>query len=537
MAFRDHRRAIQALIDDPENESKASEVLRLAKAEPTIANAARSALRPAPRLLELDLAAEGYERNNLKMPERPKLVEVPDTLDELLTLVQSAADQFVQVRAIGDGWGFSNTGFTKGFMLPMASKLREVLPLQRGVLRQGVDRDSLLFFEGGASIEDLNQHLFPRSRALLNQPGFEKLTFTGTMSSGGHGSGSWLGPLSSQVRALRLVTLDRTNRVTQLQVEPQDGISDRSKFTAANPKVELLQDDRMFHACTVAMGCLGIVSGAIIETRPGYNVLENRSLTTWDELKPRLPQLIADQGPGTRLHSIEVWVNPYRCDGEIRCVLGEREETDDPPRNERSDAIAHGTPEFVLHATSWFLRNFPSTVPAMMNAALGLTTSSDVVMHAPEGLNFGATNSAPVLATSCGVPTASITTVVDDLLQFFQQRRASDHAYISSPIGLRFVKAADAHMSPSFGRDTCMIEVPTLEGTPKARETLNAYLDFLFTKHQGRPHWGQVNDTPGDRLASLYPNLDAFLESYRVLNPKGFFDNAFTEQMGLRMRA
>jgi hypothetical protein len=42
---------------------------------------------------------------------------------------------------------------------------------------------------------------------------------------------------------------------------------------------------------------------------------------------------------------------------------------------------------------------------------------------------------------------------------------------------------------------------------------------------------------PGSRLVSLYPELDAFLEAYHVLNPLGLFDNAFTEQMGFRMHA
>jgi L-gulono-1,4-lactone dehydrogenase len=103
-------------------------------------------------------------------------------------------------------------------------------------------------------------------------------------------------------------------------------------------------------------------------------------------------------------------------------------------------------------------------------------------------------------------------------------------------MGLRFVSRAAAHMSPAYGRDTCMIEIPTLEGTPHARATLRAYHDHIFERCGGRPHWGQVNDMPPERLEQLYPALPAFLESYRVLNPKGFFDNAFTEQLGLRQR-
>jgi hypothetical protein len=178
----------------------------------------------------------------------------------------------------------------------------------------------------------------------------------------------------------------------------------------------------------------------------------------------------------------------------------------------------------------------PKTVPVLVDIAMSATQSHDVVLPAPKGLNFGAPNSAPVTAGSCGVPSRDIGELAALLIEFFQQRAEHKSAYITSPLGLRFVKAARAHLSPAFERDTCMIEVPTLLGTPHARETLNAYHDFLFEQCAGRPHWGQVNDMPAARLAALYPNLDAFLESYRVLNPIGMFDNAFTEQMRFRQR-
>lgn len=49
--------------------------------------------------------------------------------------------------------------------------------------------------------------------------------------------------------------------------------------------------------------------------------------------------------------------------------------------------------------------------------------------------------------------------------------------------------------------------------------------------------------SPGGGLRCRTGALRAFsarqvslVESYRVLNPNGFFDNAFTEQLGFRMR-
>ena len=247
-------------------------------------------------------------------------------------MLQRAADAWLQAKAIGDGYGFANTGETLGHLVPMVDKLGRILRIDRSVLKGSVDADHLCQFEGGATLATITSHLWQRGKAVFNQPGYENLTFVGTMSSGGHGSGSWCGPLSEHVRAMHIVSVDADRRVVEFQIEPSDGISDPAKFAARYPGIELVQDDRMFHACAVSMGCFGVIYSAIIEVRDAYNIRETRRRFRFSEVKPRLPELVADQGPGKRLHSIEVWINPYRVDGDVWCVLGERSETHDPPR-------------------------------------------------------------------------------------------------------------------------------------------------------------------------------------------------------------
>ncbi|HKO51169.1 MAG TPA: D-arabinono-1,4-lactone oxidase [Polyangiaceae bacterium] len=530
----DHDRAIAELAADPADPEKAQKVFDLARDEPLAAEQARARVAPTPLLIPLDIERLPFHRHNLSMPQTPKVIADPLDLPALVATVQRAADAWLQIKAIGDGYGFANTGETRGYLLPMVDRLNRVLELDSSVFKDSVDVAHLCRFEAGATIQTINDYLWPRGKALLNQPGYERLTFVGTMSSGGHGSGAWCGPLSEHVRALHIVTVDANRRVVEFQIEPSDGISDPAKFSAKNPGVELVQDDTMFHACAVAMGCLGVIYSVTIQVRDAYNVRETRRKFRFSELKPRLPELIADQGPGKRLHSIEVWINPYQVQGDVFCVLGERSETQDPPRGERALVVEYGGPEFLYRLLSWWMAHEPSAVPTLVDVAMTATQASNVVLPAPKGLNFGAPNLAPVTACSCAVPSDGIGELADDLIAFFQQRAKSENSYITSPLGLRFVKAASAHLSPAFERDTCMIEVPTLLGTPKARETLNAYHDFLFEKYNGRPHWGQVNDMPKERLKALYPKLSAFLESFRVLNPGGLFDNAFTEQMGFR---
>lgn len=534
MSITEQQIAIQELVERPEDIARARRVFELARQDPPAAERARELRAPAPKALPLELATRPFQRNNLRMPQQPKQIVAPRDLAGLLEAMQRAADAWLPMKAIGDGYGFANTGETRGALFPMVEGLDRMLSVERDVLHNPAEADKLCKFQGGATIETITGHLWQRGLAVLNQPGYEKLTYVGTMSSGGHGSGTWCGPLSDHVRALHIVSVDGRGKVIQFQVEPAAGLSDRWKFEQRHPEVELVQDDRMFDACTVGMGCLGVIYSATIEVRDKYNIHETRRKLRWTEVAARLPELLRDQGPGKRLHSIEVWINPYRVAGDVWCILGERRETLEPARGQRALVIEYGGPEFLYRLIAWWAAHHPRAVPALVDAAMTATQDGDVVLPAVEGLNFGAPNSAPVTAASCGVPSADIGPLVTDLLAFFQRRADAARAYVTSPLGLRFVKAARAHLSPAFGRDTCMIEVPTLLGTPHARETLEAYHEFLFEKCGGRPHWGQVNDMPAARLQTLYPNLDAFLESFRVLNPKGYFDNAFTEQMAFR---
>jgi hypothetical protein len=529
-----HDQAIQQLIANPADSATAHRLLQLAREDPAGAQAAHGRVEPPPPAIPLDVQQLPFKRHNLMMPFSPKQIAMPRTLEELVAIVQAAAVAWEPIKSIGDGYGFANTGFTKGCLIPTVDGLNRILTVDREVLKAGVDADHLCKFESGATVELIGAHLWGLGKAVLNQPGYEKLTYVGTMSSGGHGSGTWCGPLSEHARALHLVTLDENGKAVQFQVELSNGISDPAKFAEKHPTLELIQNDEMFRACTVAMGCLGIIYSATIEVRDAYNINENRTKFPWAAVKARLPQLLADQGPGKRLHSIEVWLNPYPVDGQVSCVLGERRETQDAPRGARALVIEYGGPEFLYRLLAWWSEHHPSAVPVLIDAAITATQAQDVVMNATKGLNFGAPNLAPVTASACGVPSADIGSLVDALIAWFQARARDTESYMTSPIGLRFVKAATAHLSPAYGRDTCMIEIPTLLGTPRARDTLDRYHDFLFQNYNGRPHWGQVNDMPGDRLKALYPKLDSFLESFRVLNPRGFFDNAFTEQMGFR---
>jgi hypothetical protein len=523
----DHQLAAEALLQDHEDQNAADKLVELALAEPALAEDTRRRLDENYRFLEVEAEAappRAFEMNNLELVAPPPQHE-PRSLAEIIRLVEQQAAVRGATKAVGGAYAFSNITATDGALIRTA-RLRRFLAIHADEV--SVDPANLLRFEAGATIDDINQRL-GSDRALLNQPGFERLSFVGTMCTGGHGSGIRLGPICNAVRAIHIVTSDADGRSRQLQIEPSRGISIPERFSARHPDVTLRQDDKLFAAALVSMGCLGVVYSVTIETRPFYFLQEDREIHRWPAIRAQLPALLAD----TALHSFAVWLNPYPVRGEQSCVLSTYRQVSGPRRGRRGLGITLGGSQILANLTVWWVNRVPGTTPALMNAALRSTTARGIVMPCTEALNFGGPNGLDVQATEAAVDVAGALETADFVSSRLQTRAAQTKRYTTSPVGMRFADTTEALLAPQFRRASCMFELPILAGTKGARETINFFCDAMYDRG-ARPHWGQQIDrmTP-DRMRALYPRLADFIDVYRELNPLGLFDNAFTRQIGL----
>ena len=155
-------------------------------------------------------------------------------------------------------------------------------------------------------------------------------------------------------------------------------------------------------------------------------------------------------------------------------------------------------------------------------------------MPCPEALEIGSPNSNKVVVSDVGIDASSHDNVIeatDALIKLFQEINAQDlHQYATSPFSLRFTAPATAYVAPQYARRTCMIEAPILVGTPGATDTLAKFLNLLREEFDGRPHWGQINNSDYSKLKELYPETyDRFIKNYDRFNAKKAFTNVFTE--------
>jgi L-gulono-1,4-lactone dehydrogenase len=520
----DHRDAVKALADDPTNADKAARVVDNMLRDPKGATSAHQefdSFGGAKRPGELDF-------DNLAIPQ-PAGAFSPRSVEELAGLMQEAADKGLPIKPIGAAYALSDLDGTAGYLLNLGTHLTGVRRAEYAELKAG-NQEILYEVQAGASIDQVNRALWSNGHALHNQPGYEGLTLVGVASVGGHGSGQQLVGIAESLRAIRLLGFDDQGRVRRWQVEPTDGITDPRAYSGANG--ELLQDDDAFYSARVGLGALGVIASVVVSARPSYYLREDRTFLEWPDMARRIAEL---RQPAPNRHSFAIWLNPYRSGStnEATCLLSTYTEVPGPAHGERGLGIIFGGLDPVAHLIVWWVSHFPKALPGLMDSALRSAADSDVVMPCTEALNFGPPNHLGVTASACGIAANDAADAGDFIVALARKFAAEQNSYITSPVGFRFVAAAKSYLSPQYGRDTCMIEVPMLGGTPNAARSLDEFQDTMAVRFGARAHWGQRLTTLEARARQQYPKFDVFRQQRNRFGATNHFTNDRIHLLGL----
>ena len=530
---------LKAMLQSPSAANSAA-LVNMLRAEPDLGRQARPQLVVDPVFANAFRVAQpglDYEYHNVSMP-MPRAIKSPTNLDTLLRTVQDGANQYRSLKAMGDGWGFANAVFTPDWLVHCLG-LDDVLPLEDDTfLPTAPAANTLVRFQAGITFAKLSAALATTGRAVLQQPGFQDLTYLGCASVGGHGSGLSIQGISSQIEAVELVTLNDSNQVRLVRIarSPASGaLSDPTKWRARYPAptFDIVQDDGLFHAVRCGQGNLGIVYAVTSRTQPAFFLEETRTMSSWAAAWPNIQQLLVDPA----IHSVHVWINPYLNAGKTdpTVLITKLAKTTATQRSGlRGIGILLGGMNPITELIRLYISLNPSAVPFLMDEALKSCVAANVVMPSTEALDFGAPNTVPVHASSLGFDASTADTtfkaLVTQLNAWTQQNQ-----WISSPIGMRWVKGSQDYLSPQYGRDTIMLEVPIMKGTPNAVQTLDRYATYMMDTWGGRPHWGQQNPISRQRFEAVYgAAVPKFVSAYRALNPNGFFDGPLVRQLGLR---
>jgi hypothetical protein len=364
--------------------------------------------------------------------------------------------------------------------------------------------------------------------------GYDHQTIAGVISTSTHGSGITFGPLNDFVRSLDVVVAGGQVK----RIEPSDGPTDPERFAAHfGDRRTLVQDDHVFNAVAVSMGCMGVMCTVMIEVEPKYYLREVREFHTWEKVR-------ADLLDGEVLRAnrhYEVLFSPYERKHRYPCLVTTRNYTRNPSRKPLDKRTRNWAVELAsaFPLTPHFLNLMvdlkPDLSPWMMENAIRALIKKEYDEVSYEVLNIGAANLLPAYSGEVGVPMdGRHIDAADALIRVAAEYRQLGDVYQSSPISFRFVKASNAYMSMMQGRDTMMIELIELSRCDGGYELIAAYEQEL-RKLGGRAHWGQVNSlAAGDGLLeTMYPRYPEWLQVYRQLNASGVFDSPFTERVGI----
>ncbi|HWC25997.1 MAG TPA: FAD-binding protein, partial [Solirubrobacteraceae bacterium] len=204
----------------------------------------------------------------------PLRIYEPRSIDDVQAIVRLAREWGVPVRAVGSGHSWSDVALTEGFLLEPTGMTR-VPAGEPDFLRRAWAQRRLVRAEAGARIRELNAWLDRNGLGFANLGGYDAQTIAGVTATSTHGSGIAFGPLNDALRSLDVVVGDGSVQ----RIEPSDGPTDRAAYEAHFGDARtLVQDDHVFDAVCVGIGCMGVICTALVEVRERFFLREVREL-------------------------------------------------------------------------------------------------------------------------------------------------------------------------------------------------------------------------------------------------------------------
>ncbi|HET6869836.1 MAG TPA: FAD-binding protein [Solirubrobacteraceae bacterium] len=463
----------------------------------------------------------------------PLRIYAPRSIDDVSQIVRQAEAQGVTARAVGSGHSWSDVALTRGFLLKTDGLAKPVATEPDFLRPEWTDR-KVVRSEAGIRIKELNAHLDANGLALSNMGGYDHQTIAGVISTSTHGSGITFGPLNDFVRSVDVVVAGGQ----VLRIEPSDGPTDPERFAAHfGDRRTLVQDDHVFNAVAVSMGCMGVICTVMIEVEPKYYLREVREFHTWEKVRADL----LDGEVLRKNRHYEVLFSPYERKHRYPCLVTTRNYTRNPSHKPLDKRARNWAVELAsaFPFTPYFINLMvdlkPGLSPWMMENAIRALIKKEYDEVSYKVLNIGTANLLPAYSGEVGVPMdGRHIEAADALIRVATEYRELGDVYQSSPISFRFVKASNAYMSMMQGRDTMMIELIELSRCDGGYELIAAY-ERELSKLGGRPHWGQVNSLAAGSglLETMYPRYPDWLQVMGQLNSSGVFDSPFTERVGI----
>ncbi|MEP6846143.1 MAG: FAD-binding protein, partial [Panacibacter sp.] len=478
------------------------------------------------------------------------------TTANFMWLIQYALDNNIQLRAMGNGWSFSeiavcNDGVvdTKSLRLSFAVNNSFVAP---EYLNSGKQSSDLFLVQCGMSIMQLEDILQERGRSPKASGASNMQTIAGATSTGTHGSAYRVGAVHDSIVGLHIIT--GANKHVWLEKKSNPVASDEFMTWLGAEKIS--DDDDVFNAAVVSFGGFGFIHGILLETEPLFLLEEQRiGEITYDDavikaideadfsaIADKLPY--PEDGPDKSLYHFEMLLNPHDFEagnpdkGVYFKLLYKMPYTSNYTKRERDiKGLTYGQNTLGLVQTildALGTKLAAALVPTLVNTMMPLAFKPVPAEFGTLGETFSNTKFRGKAASGAiGINRSDASKVIAAIIEI------NKRTPFPGALALRFVKGTQALLGFTKFPATCILEMDGVDANITKdffQQTWNRLesLGIPYTLH-----WGKFNfNLNAARVRNMYSSdkVDQWLSCrHQVLdeNVRKIFTNDFMVRCGL----
>lgn len=428
---------------------------------------------------------------------------------------RNRSSQKDSVRVIGGLHSPNDCAMTNGAVINL-KKMCRVLHANKAT--------RLVKVEAGILLKDLNSALDALGLALPNQSSISDQSLAGCIATGTHGTGFAFPMLASAIVEIQIVLADGSVHVCSRNRD--------------DPEIPFL-------ATLCHLGCLGVITGAVIECSDAFDLHVTETPTILDS--------VLDETLESRMTSCShyrFWWFPHSHSDLVSEWRGVRvsprlltKEVKSPTEAQyKSDSVVN----WVKTSTRWmFDRGFgyyafeaalfcsliiPNLVPWIGKAWSQALFGNRKESIARSDLQFNIDCLFKQHVDEWSIPVSALRSALTELRTLISNKHRAHF-----PVEVRFVACDDSWLSPSSGppgevRAYVGIIAYRPYGWDSPYKKYFADYEEIMARHNGRPHWAKVFGLRGSDFTALYPKWSAFKELRQRVDPLNLFVNDYVER-------
>lgn len=417
----------------------------------------------------------------------PRAAVQPTTEEEIVQIIQEAAEQGLKVKAIGAIHSLAPIPSTEGVCIVL-DKYKNVVNIE----------DSLVTVQAGMKIWELNEILAKHNLALPILGAIDKQTVSGAISTGTHGGSLYHKSLSSYVQALRIIRADGS----VLQI-------DRSQ--------------EIFKGIVISMGLFGIISTVTFKCVPAFSLQASNCNMPMDDLLQKFDDIHQNN------KYADIRYSPITDNAQVLLINPAVEAI---ANNQGSDSATTTTKierKFLTLALKltlrlfnssrwnwlhrWSAKQYEKTVYALPSG------QSDFVFTHLEGSDY---DPIPLPNMEIAIPYSQASAAIAVIRNHFQKTQK----YPNIHVHFRCSAEEDLWLSPSYKQTICWFDFWEY---PYSGEFFKEMVELL-KPFNFRSHWGKQIMVDQEYLKQQYEKWNDFVRLRQEWDPDGMFSNPLLEK-------